>query len=217
VRVVEVSDPLSAVPELAAILLLLAGLLRVTSVRAAINLRYYGHTPASLAETYPQSLPEATADGDPPAEAVKRSNWMVDGWPALKAGNRWYAGWVRKYFYEQTIEANKWAGRARNAYHAGILALLGGLTALVAPPADEGSEWRWTLFAVAALGTLGELAWILSESRVWAAARKLFARADKHSQEPPPSADGGAEAQAAPHPATSGETADKVLAEPPGS
>src|SRR5690242_4217027 len=47
VRVVEVSDPLSAVRELAAILLLLAGLLLVASVQAAINTRYYGHTPTS--------------------------------------------------------------------------------------------------------------------------------------------------------------------------
>lgn len=74
-------------------------------------------------------------------------------------------GWVRQYFYEEGLKANRWAAATRSLYHFGVLALLLGLSALVSPPADAGGFWRWVLFGVALTGALAEAGWIAAQSR----------------------------------------------------
>jgi hypothetical protein len=168
-RDVATSELFSALPEVAALLLLLAGLLLIASVQAAITARYFGHAPSDLEEWYPEFFPDASSGADPPAHAAALEGWNVEGWPALRTDTKWYAGWLRRYFYEEVTRANRWAGATRLLYHAGILALLLGLTALVTPPAGGGEFWRWMLFGLALAGALAEGAWIASRSWAWAA------------------------------------------------
>jgi hypothetical protein len=172
-RMTSTSDAFSALPEVGAVLLLLAGLLLIASVQAAITARYHGHAPADLEQWYPEYFPEAAQGAvDPPAAVAALSGWDVEGWPAVRTDTKWYAGWLRQYFYEEGWRANRWAGASRHLYHAGVLALLLGLSALVTPPAGAGGFWRWTLFAVAALGAALELAWIVGNSQVWGGVRR---------------------------------------------
>jgi hypothetical protein len=171
------SEPFSAMPDVAAVLILIAGLLLIACVQAAITARYFGHAPADLEGLFPEYFPEATRDStEPPEEATALPGWEEDGWPALRAGTKWHAGWIRRYFYEEVWQASRWAVATRTLYHFGILALVLGLTALVTPPAGAGGFWRWTLFGVATLGALGEAGWILANSRIWAAFRGWICR-----------------------------------------
>jgi hypothetical protein len=160
------SKAFSAVPELAAILLLGAGLLFIASVQAAISSRYHGHAPSDLEEVYPDEIVEVDpANPDaPPHSAAARPGWEVEGWPALRTDRKWYPGWLRKYFYEELVMARRWAAATRHLYHLGILALLLGLVAAVIPPAEAGGFGRWTLVAVAVIGAVCELGWIASTS-----------------------------------------------------
>lgn len=164
-RLTTTTHPFSALPEVAAVLFLLAGLLLIASVQAAISARYHGHSPTDLETWYPEYFPDAELGSDEPPEAAKAlDGWDRQGWPALRAGHRWYAGWIRQYFYEETWRASRWAGATRLLYHLGIFALLSGLTALVAPPGDSAEFWRWVLLGAAVIGALAELVWIAFES-----------------------------------------------------
>ncbi|MEA2467349.1 MAG: hypothetical protein QOJ57_1475 [Thermoleophilaceae bacterium] len=159
--VVKESQAFTAVPELAAILLLLAGLALVFSVQAAITTRYYAHSPAELEEWYPEYFP-----GEEPPEADRPAGWMTDdGWSAKRVGGKWYAGWPRQFLYEELKTGNKWAAWTRGLYHLGIVALLSGLTALVIPPAGGGSPGRTLLVVLAAVGVVVELSWIAWNER----------------------------------------------------
>src|SRR5205814_1813707 len=89
----------------------------------------------------------------------------VEGWPALRTETKWFAGWVRKYFWEEVASANKWAAATRTLYSAGIFLFLSGLAAVAVPPASEQGFWRWVIFGIAAVGAAGELIWIALNSK----------------------------------------------------
>ena len=153
VRVITESQAFSAIPEVAAILLLLAGLLLVGSVQAAISMRFHAHTPGDYEEWYPQFFREDDAGEKPPG-------WSCEGADPMAVGTKWYGGWPRKRLFDQVVLANRWAAWARGLYHAGIMALLLGLMFLVIPPETDGNIGRWVLFAVAAAGAVAEATWI---------------------------------------------------------
>lgn len=158
-RLVTESDAFSAAPELAAGLLLLAGLLLIFSVQAAIYLRYHNLRPSEIAEWYPEYFPESTEGS--PGEAERLGEWSTADWPAMRVGDRWYGGWPRRFLHEEVRRAGRYAGWMRWLYHLGILSLLVGLTALVWPPADSESLGRWALVVVGAIGALVEVGWIV--------------------------------------------------------
>jgi hypothetical protein len=157
-RLITESQAFSAAPEVAAILLLLAGLLLIGTVQAAVAVRYHAHTPADYEEWYPQYFREIAAGDQPPKDLA---GWTRPEAEPISVGDQWYGGWPRKHLFEQVAIANWWAAWARALYHAGILALLAGLAFLVVPPADADNAGRWVLFAVAAAGAVAEMLWIL--------------------------------------------------------
>jgi hypothetical protein len=158
-RVATGSQDFSRAPELAAILLLLAGLLLVAAVQAAVTMRYHSHTPGELAELYPEYFP---LGDDPDVEGLP--GWWTEHAAPARVGNRWYGGWAREYLYDELVRADRWAGWARRAYHAGIVALLAGLAMLVLPPDGVGDPARWVLFGIAIAGVVGEAIWIAALS-----------------------------------------------------
>lgn len=157
VRVVTQSQAFSAMPEVAAILLLLAGLLLIGSVQAAIAMRFSTHTPADYEEWYPQFFREGEAGEEPPSDL---SGWTWRGVEPIAVGTKWYGGWPRWRLLREVTTANWWAAWARWLYHGGIVCLLLGLAFLVVPTASDESTGRWLLFAFAAAGVLAEAAWI---------------------------------------------------------
>jgi hypothetical protein len=154
-------EPFSAFPGLAGFLLLLAGLLLIATVQASIYLRYHSQSPAQIEEWYPEYFVE----GEQPSTEAQPPEWSTDDWPALRAGGKWYGGWARKFLSDATATANTAAKWTRRLYHFGILALLGGVTALVTPPGGDWTAWRTVMFATALGGTVGELFWILRANR----------------------------------------------------
>jgi hypothetical protein len=155
------SQPFSAVPELAAGLFLLAGLLLVFSVQAAILLRYHNHSPSELAEWYPEYFPEA-AGAVAPKAAQALPEWDSLEWQAVQVGSRWYGGFPRRYLAEEVPRANRAAVWMRWLYQLGILALLVGLTAFVWPPPGQCDPGRWALAAVGTFGALIEFCWVMA-------------------------------------------------------
>ncbi len=156
-RLVTESEGFSAAPEVAAGLVLLAGLLFVFSVQAAMFLRMRNHRPADLMELYPHYFPQ----GDSELKvAEKLPGWNDGKWLARNVGDRWFAGWTRKYLYTETRSANRWADWMRRLYQSGILALLVGLTVLVWPPEGAGDTGRWAMVGIGIVGTLGEVTWM---------------------------------------------------------
>jgi hypothetical protein len=149
----------SAVPELAAGLFLLAGLLLIFSVQATILLRYHNHSPSELAEWYPEYFPDAHGE-EAPASARALPGWDSPGWPAMRVGSNWFGGFPREYLAKEIPRADRAASWMRRLYHGGILALLVGLTALVWPPAGEGDLARSALVMLGALGVLVEFVWV---------------------------------------------------------
>ncbi len=161
VRVIRDSHPFSAVPELAAILLLLAGLLLIGTVQAGIAARYHSHSPADLADWYPQFFPEGDNAAGTGPDGAALPGWSdTDGWQAVHVGSKWFGAWPRKYLHDEIVTANKWASTARNLYHLGIMALLSGIVALVIPPPGQGTAWRVALAIVAGVGVVLEAIWI---------------------------------------------------------
>jgi len=59
------------------------------------------------------------------------------------------------------VEQRKWRNLFAAAYHAGIVLLLFGLAAALAPADDVAGELRWIAAGVAVLGALAEVAWLL--------------------------------------------------------
>src|SRR3954447_22297038 len=158
--VVKESKAFSGSPELAAILLLVAGLALVFSVQAAITTRYYAHSPATLEEWYPEFFPESS-DGTQPPPGQRPSGWVSRaGWSPRYAAGKWYGGWPRQFLYEDLAIGNKWAAWTRRLYHLGIVSLLGGLTVLVIPPTGGRTTGHTLLIILASIGAIAELAWI---------------------------------------------------------
>lgn len=164
IGVAQQTEPFSAHPEPAAVLLLSAGLLLVASVQATINMRKHSHTPGELQQWYPESFREVQARHAEPSEA-QASFWEFEGWAARSVDSRWYGAWVRHHLYVELQKANRWANWMRGLYHFGILCLLGGITALVTPPSGQADGWRTVLLGVALLGTVSEFVWIVSTSK----------------------------------------------------
>lgn len=162
VRVVSESQDVSALPELAAISLLLAGLLLIASVQAAISMRFHSHSPGELQEWFPEYFPESEDPAVAPATEDLPPGWDDGEAQPTNVGKQWFGGWPREYLSGQLREASRWGRWARRLYHGGVLALLIGLVFLVAPPGDDGTCGRWVLFGVAVLGALGEFIWILT-------------------------------------------------------
>jgi hypothetical protein len=166
IRVVREHEAFSAEPTLAALLLLLAGLLLVFSVQAAIFVGYHRLSPSTLEEWYPQYFRQAPAEhpdrADVPADL---KNWDHPDVPATRVGTRWFAGAMRRYLYIELENANRWASATRNLYHFGILSLLSGLTDPVWPPVGQDRGVRVALVALAVAGTAVEAVWILVASR----------------------------------------------------
>jgi hypothetical protein len=158
-RLVTESNAFSAAPELAAGLLLFAGLLLIFSLQAAIYLQYHNLRPSDLAEWYPEYFPESVAN--PPEGTQQLGEWSTADWPAMRVENQWYGGWPRRFLRDEVQRADKHAKWMRWLYHLGILSLLGGLTALVWPPAGAGGSGRWALVVVGAIGVIAEVVWIL--------------------------------------------------------
>lgn len=158
------SQPFSRLPELAALLLLLAGLLLVMCVQAALTARYHTHTPGELEELYPEYFRDDAAFD--PSSAPEKKRWTTNEWPARRVGSKWYGGWVLQFFHEESEQARKWSSAARHLYHVGIVSLLAGVAIAVLPPADDADAWRWTVAVVAVAGALVEVVWILSGTRL---------------------------------------------------
>jgi hypothetical protein len=151
--------PFSAVPELAALLFLVAGLLLVFAVQASVYIRYFETRPTELQEWYPEYFPPDS--GWPPSEETRSlAEWDTARWPAMRSGAKWYGGWPRGFLYRTNRDAERWADRAANLYHAGIVSLLAGVTALLVPPSDQASFMRVALAVVAGVGTLAEIVWV---------------------------------------------------------
>jgi len=158
VRVVTESEPFSATPELAAIFVLLAGLLLIASVQAALTVGYHAHRPADFEEWYPQFFREGVAGEKAPEDLA---GWSWEEVKPMAVGDKWYGAWPRKHLFEEVVIANRWAAITRWCYHAGILSLLVGLTFLVVP-ADSDELWRWVLLGITAAGAVAEATWILA-------------------------------------------------------
>lgn len=158
VRLVSESQSFSAAPELAAGMVLLAGLLFIFSVQAGVFVLQNSREPVDLLQWYPEYFPVGKLKTD---ELAELREWDEDKWQALNVGDQWFAGWPRKHLYEQARAANRWADRMRRLYQGGIVLLLTGLTVLVWPPAEDAGAGRWALVCIGAFGVLAEVSWIL--------------------------------------------------------
>ena len=159
-RVITDPQAFSAAPEIAAALFLLAGLLFLGAVQAGITVGHHDVEPSKLVEVYPEFVQPGPKELDP--RIVEAPGWFSEGWPPMWAGGKWYAGWIRRYYFESTQHAVKWARWTRHLYHAALVALLFGVTVLVMPPNWSGSGGRWLVVAFATLGAGAELIWSLT-------------------------------------------------------
>lgn len=158
--VITESQAFSGMPELAAILLLLAGLLLVASVQATLALRFHNHRPTDLEEWHPEYFREGPSEHEPP-RVPDLDGWTWKGVQPMAVETKWYGAWPRKYLFDEVNIANTWARRMRHLYHAGIMALVLGLAFVAVPPAGQNDLGRWALFAVAAAGVVFEGGWIV--------------------------------------------------------
>lgn len=158
--VITESQEFSALPEVAAILLLLAGLLLVASVQATLSLRFHNHRPADLEEWFPEYFRRAPSGAEQP-KLPDLEGWTWKGEEPIAVETKWYGAWPRKFLFDELNTANRWARRMRHLYHAGIMALLCGLAFAAVPPEGQGDLGRWMLFTVAAAGAILEGAWIV--------------------------------------------------------
>jgi hypothetical protein len=161
-RVITQSQAFSAVPEVAAALFLIAGLLFLGAVQAGITIDYHDTKPGELAELYPEYV--YAGSGELNADLAEKLGQGAEGWPPMYGDGKWYAGWMRRYFFESTESARKWAQATRHVYHAALVFLLLGLTTLAIPPHWSGPPIRWVLVGLATAGTLGEMLWIRAAS-----------------------------------------------------
>jgi hypothetical protein len=159
-RVITQSQALSAIPEVGAALFLIAGLLFLAAVQAGVTIGYHDIKPGELAEIYPEYV--HTGPEEPGSQLAEKLGESDEGWPPMYGDGKWYAGWMRRYFFESNETARKWALATRHVYHAALVFLLLGLTVLAIPPHWSGPPARWVLVALAAFGTCAEIAWIRS-------------------------------------------------------
>lgn len=158
-RVVSESPGFSAAPEVAAALVLLAGLLFVFSVQAAAFVRQHTHEPADLLQWYPEYFPKGDLERQ---AAAGLPGWNEGPWQAWNVGDQWIAGWARKFLYAEVQVANRWADWMRRLYQGGILLLLAGLTVLVWPPPGDGDFGRWLIVGIGVAGATAEAGWMLT-------------------------------------------------------
>jgi hypothetical protein len=152
---------LSAVPELAALLFLVAGLLLVFCVQFAFRTRGFTAGPGALADW----MPEETAPASDPGaeEGLASGSW--ESWtlrPRL-VGDRWVSGRLRRLQREQRAQEARWSALTRWSYNCGIITLLGGLTALLVPP-DADERLRVAGAVIAGAVTIAELTWVISDA-----------------------------------------------------
>jgi hypothetical protein len=157
-RVITQPQAFSAIPEVGAALFLIAGLLFLAAVQAGITIGYHDIKPGELAELYPEYVHTGPKELD--SKVAEKLGEGDDGWPPMYGDGKWYAGWMRRYFFESTETARKWAQATRHVYHAALVFLLLGLTALAIPPDWSGPAPRWVLVGLAAAGTCAEVVWI---------------------------------------------------------
>jgi hypothetical protein len=174
------SQGFTAFPEVAAILLLIAGLLLIASVQATLAMRFHGHRPADLAEWYPEYFREAPSGGEPP-KVPNLEGWTWEGGEPIGVQRQWYGAWPRKFLFDELNTANRWARRMRRLYHAGVIALLCGLAFAAVPPEGQADLGRWMLFAVAAAGVVFDGAWIILFQ--WEGQLKTLLSRMSHKQE----------------------------------
>jgi hypothetical protein len=140
----------------------------IAAVQAAISLRLHAATPSELEEWWPHFFRESGTPGsarddvDANGDPIAMPNfWAAEGWDYRRIGRRWYGAQARYRLYVEVRRANVWANWTRALYHGGVLALLGGLTAVVCPPAGEWDLWRIAMVVVGGTATLGEWGWIV--------------------------------------------------------
>lgn len=155
-------DPFSGVPEVASILLLVAGVLMIGAVQAAVMMRRYSVTPSEMAEWYPQYFHEGDA-----APAIPPPGFWTDedNWRYRRIGPHWYGARMRRQLHLMLLRARRWANFARHLYNAGVVVLLAGITAMVWPPRDAWTTGRTTLVVFAGFAVLLELVWIVFARR----------------------------------------------------
>lgn len=166
-------NPFSGAPELASVLLLAAGLFFIASVQAAVWMRRHAVSPSEMEEWYPHYFRESGVPEDGVDDQTDSSGlplamdpfWRsTKDWKHRQVGKRWYGAEVRQRMYVEVLAANRWANWTRGLYHAGILALLVSLTAVVWPPHGQWTGWRDVLLGVAVTGALSECLWIVGTS-----------------------------------------------------
>lgn len=157
--VIRESKAFSGAPELAAIFLLVAGLLLVACVQAVLTMRYHDVRPSTLQEWFPHLLPVSSEVGKEPDRARSIRGWEWKDATPIAVGTSWYAGYARWRLWSGITSANRWARAARHLYHGGIMSLLLGLLFLVVPTGDP-TPARWVLLGLATLGVAAELGWI---------------------------------------------------------
>ncbi|MGI5170981.1 hypothetical protein ACQEU3_42185 [Spirillospora sp. CA-253888] len=140
-------------PNAALLLFVAAGLLQIGTVQATAWTRRYMCTPGDLLQWFP----DKQDDGAPhPFLLTMQQSHMR--------------------------QAYRWAAAARGFFHAGVLALLGGLLTACVPPGSISTA-RWAVLVVCAIGMVGELAWLVRavfldqalRRGVWPAAGVLLA------------------------------------------
>jgi hypothetical protein len=120
-------------PDVSLALFVASGLAHVAAVQAALWARRYDTGPDELIAWYPDR--------------------MRDGRPDE---------WLRAVQRSHLLLSERWATKARAAYHVGIVLLLAGMTVVMVPPAPM--TWsRWLLVGTSGVGLVGEALWI-----VWA-------------------------------------------------
>ncbi|WP_062442490.1 hypothetical protein [Herbidospora daliensis] len=123
--------PVSRWPDVALAFFVAAGLAQIGTVQATAWTRRYTATPGDLAAWYPGEL--------------------TDGAPTP---------WLRNVQESHLRQALRWANAARLSFHLGIVALLGGVVFACVPPGTI-TPARWAVLAVAVLGLVAELFWLV--------------------------------------------------------
>ncbi|MFH9075317.1 hypothetical protein [Streptomyces alboflavus] len=118
-------------PDAAVSLFIASGLAQIGAVQAAVWARRYDTLPEELAQWWPGE--------------------MRDGRPTR---------WLRNVQRGHATLSLRWADRTRGFYHAGIVLLLSGTLVVGVPPGRVPGP-RWTLIGTAAVGLVGELAWLV--------------------------------------------------------
>ncbi len=152
---------ISAVPELAALLFLVAGLLLVFCVQFAFRTRGFAAGPGALSVW----MPEETAPSSETGAEARLASGAWESWTLKprRVGDLWVSGRLRQLQREQRAEEVRWSARTRWAYNCGIITLLGGLTALLVPP-DADERVRLVAVVIAAAVTIAEITWVVADA-----------------------------------------------------